>query len=334
MTVERMSHVERFRAVMDFQPFDRLPRIEWAAWWDKTIARWHGEGLPAELNDTFEISQYFGLDPYVQAWIDVRTRTPESVGHDSGPIRNMDDYRAIRPHLFPRPFKLWPQWSDWASRQDRGELVSWLTVDGFFWFPRGLFGIENHLYAFYDEPELMHCMIDDLAQWMIDTLRQISCVWRPVFMTFAEDMSYNHGPMLSRAMFDEYLAPAYRRVVPVLEELGIYPVVDSDGDVMELAGWLSEVGVRGILPLERQAGCDAAVMRSKYPKLGMIGHFDKMTMPHGLAAMAAEFDRLLPTMRQGGFIPSVDHQTPPGVSLEQYRQYLDLLARYSTMAAR
>jgi hypothetical protein len=33
-------------------------------------------------------------------------------------------------------------------------------------------------------------------------------------------------------------------------------------------------------------------------------------------------------MRTGGFIPSVDHQTPPGVSLEQYRVYLRLLAEY------
>ena len=35
-------------------------------------------------------------------------------------------------------------------------------------------------------------------------------------MTFAEDMSYNHGPMLSKALFDEFLAPYYRRLVPRL----------------------------------------------------------------------------------------------------------------------
>ena len=36
-----MNHVERFRAVMNFQPVDRLPVWEWAMWWDKTIERWH-----------------------------------------------------------------------------------------------------------------------------------------------------------------------------------------------------------------------------------------------------------------------------------------------------
>ena len=39
-----MNHVERFRAVMNFQPVDRLPRWEWAMWWDKTIARWKRRG--------------------------------------------------------------------------------------------------------------------------------------------------------------------------------------------------------------------------------------------------------------------------------------------------
>ncbi len=54
-----------------------------------------------------------------------------------------------------------------------------------------------------------------------------------------------------------------------------------------------------------------------------------MVMSRGEAAMRAEFERLLPLMRQGGFIPSVDHQTPPGVSLENYRIYLKLLKEYS-----
>jgi hypothetical protein len=60
----------------------------------------------------------------------------------------------------------------------------------------------------------------------------------------------------------------------------------------------------------------------------MIGHYDKMVMTRGEEAIHQEFERLLPLMRSGGFIPSVDHQTPPGVSLEQYRVYLRLLNEY------
>ena len=61
----------------------------------------------------------------------------------------------------------------------------------------------------------------------------------------------------------------------------------------------------------------------------MVGHFNKLTMDRGEAAMRAEFERLGPLMKSGGFIPSVDHQTPPAVSMEQYRLYLRLLNEYT-----
>jgi len=96
--------------------------------------------------------------------------------------------------------------------------------------------------------------------------------------------------------------------------------------------WLESVGVQGVLPLERQAGVDGDKLREQYPKFDLIGHYDKMVMPHGEEAMREEFERLGPLMRKGGFIASVDHQTPPGVSLEQYRIYLRLLEEYTRLS--
>lgn len=40
-----MNHVERFKAVVDGKPVDRLPMVEWAVWWDETMTRWRGEGF-------------------------------------------------------------------------------------------------------------------------------------------------------------------------------------------------------------------------------------------------------------------------------------------------
>ena len=57
-----------------------------------------------------------------------------------------------------------------------------------------------------------------------------------------------------------------------------------------------------------------------------------MVMNKGEMAMRAEFERLLPVMRTGGFIPSVDHQTPPGVSLDNYRTYIRLFGEYAARA--
>ena len=64
----------------------------------------------------------------------------------------------------------------------------------------------------------------------------------------------------------------------------------------------------------------------------MLGGFDKTIMHLGEDAMRREFERLLPAMRSGGYIPSVDHQTPPDVSVGQYRTYVKLLAEYARKA--
>lgn len=327
-----MNHVERFQAIVNFEPVDRLPRIEWASWWDQTVQRWQAEGLPTA--DRYEMYRYFGLDPYWQWWFGPRAATlPPPAGHGQGCVATMDDYERALPHLYPPPDESVEAMRPWAEAQGRGEAVVWITLEGFFWFPRTLLGIEGHLYALYDQPDLVHRINRDLVAHHLRTLDAMAPVCRPAFMTFAEDMSYNHGPMISQAQFDAFVGPYYRQVVPRLEELGIVPVVDSDGDVTRLAPWLLEVGVRGVLPLERQAGVDAAALRGAHPRLVMIGHYDKMVMTRGEAAMRAEFERLLPVMRSGGFIPSVDHQTPPGVSLDAFRVFVRLLHEYTARAA-
>ena len=55
-------------------------------------------------------------------------------------------------------------------------------------------------------------------------------------------------------------------------------------------------------------------------------------MKHGEAAMRNEFERILPAIKQGCYVPCVDHQTPPDVSLKNYRIYVELLREYAHRA--
>lgn len=330
-----MNHVERFRALMNFQPVDRLPRWEWAMWWDKTIDRWHAEGLPSYLTSVFDIHEYFGLDPYIQFWFSTTDPTIEATQHHiEGIVHSMDDYLRLQPMLFPDHAGSIGRMAPWFERQKRGDVVVWITLEGYFWFPRTLMGFTDLMYAFIDQPELVHQMNQDLLAFNLRLLELVAQAGRPTFMTVAEDMSYNHGPMISRKLCEEFLTPYYRPTVERAKEMGMLIVTDTDGDVTLLAPWLQSVGVDGVLPLERQAGVDAVKMRGQFPTLRMVGHFNKMVMTEGEDAMRAEFERLVPLMKAGGYIPSVDHQTPPSVSLDQYRVYLKLLDEYTRICPR
>ncbi len=326
-----MTTRERFQAIMNFQPFDRLPLVEWANWWTLTITRWRNEGLPVQADDRYAIVRHFGLDIYKQGKLSPYSPGfPPPPAYGAGVIKNEKDYENLRDFLYPQNAVAGGLWASWA--EERQDSVLWFTFDGCFWFPRNLFGIEGHLYAFYDQPELIHRINRDHLDFQRRALDQLCEIVTPDFMTFAEDLSYNHGPMLSRSHFDEHIKPYYKEIIPLIKEYGIIPFVDTDGNVHEIIEWLIDAGVEGVLPLERQAGNDVALLRRRYPKFHFIGAFDKLVMHRGEKAIRNEFARLIPTAIQGGFVIGCDHQTPPSVSYGNYLQYLTLFREYAQKA--
>lgn len=332
-----MTNRDRLRAVLSFEkPDDRLPMVEWASWWDLTLEAWYKQGLSRDI-PWDKICVELGLDYQRQFWFPSRGAGFPAPKYHGGPVMEDEaDYEKLLPFLYP---KNGINGTVDALRQlkpmhDEGGVFIWFSMDGAFWFPRTLFGIENHLYSFYDYPELYHRILDDLAEYQLAAMEKIYEVCTPEFMTIAEDMSYNNGPMLSQSCFEEFCAPYYKKVVPYIREHGTKVIVDTDGDVTKMIPWLRAVGVEGVLPLERQAGVDINAIRADFPDFLMIGAFDKMTMRVSAEAMRGEFERVLPVMKSGGFIASVDHQTPPDCPLERYKKYVDMLREYSEKAVR
>lgn len=332
-----MNMRERFLSVMRFErPDDRLPMIEWAGWWDLTTNRWKKEGMPkcTSYDETYD---YFHLDRLecIKAG-GCSAKCPEPAYHGAPIITDEASYEAIRPFILNDELveRYRQDALNFRERHEMGEIAIRLWFDGFFWFPRTLFGIENHFYAFYDYPALMHRINNDLAEYDIRVMEAIFPILTPDMVGFAEDMSYNHGPMLSYELFQDFLMPYYAKVVPYMKERGIKVMVDTDGDVTQMIPWLLEAGMDGIYPLERQAGVDIAKIRETYPDLLLMGAYDKMVMSKGEREMRAEFERLLPIMRSGGYVPATDHQVPPEVSLDNFRLYLRLYREYCEKAVK
>lgn len=332
-----MTNRERFHKVMNGDNnIDCCPALEWAIWWDKTLMSWIEEGMPSNMGDK-ELFDYFNLDDNVQFWFPHRTANcPPEQFHGSGIITNEEDYERMKPFLYPEDAvtSMLNIIEQTIPRYKSGETIVWYTLNGFFWFPRELFGIENHMYAFYDYPKLYHRICNDLLEWQIGVLNEFAQYMKADFMTIAEDMSYNHGPMISENLFDEYMKPYYQMLIPEIKKHGTRVFVDSDGNVEKAISWFVGAGVEGILPLERQAGVDIEKIRMVWPDFLMLGGFDKMSMFKEKEDIQAEFERILPVIRSGRYLPSMDHQTPPGVTMENYRYYISLLKKYGQQACK
>ena len=327
-----MTARERFLTVLDGRlPADRLPMIEWAAWWDTTMKRWLGEGFPEGL-DFSQSLRYFGLDELYCPGCS--PHVPPAPGHGLGVIENEGDYERIRGAMYPDSAieALVNSAKGLKPRHDAGEIVVRVWLDGFFWFPRRLFGIEQHLFAFYDHPELMERIVADLRDFNMKALSALFGVMKPDFIGYGEDMSYNHGPMVSEECFDRFMVPHYLAQNNFCHENNVKALIDSDGDITVMVPWFMRAGIDGVYPLERQANVDIAKIREKYPEFIMLGGFDKMVMNKGEEAIRGEFERILPVMKSSRYIPSVDHQTPPGVSFEDYKTYIKLFKEYCEKA--
>ncbi|MCQ2399424.1 MAG: hypothetical protein MJ072_02840, partial [Clostridia bacterium] len=300
--VENLTASERIYNVLHGKETDRLPVMEWAPIWEPTYERWASEGLNVKHDGKKswrEIQLYLGLDANVQTWFGPRTPDcPKPLSFGAGIAKNQSEFNELKRYLYPDPSKIvGKDYFDWLKKtRDEGNTINWFTMDGFFWYPREILGIEEHLYSFYDQPEFYAELCAGYLDWLKKVVEYIGNNFRFDFMTFAEDMSYNNGPMLSKNHFDEFLAPYYKEIIPLIKKLDIPVFIDSDGDITQAVDWYAGVGANGMLPLERKAGVDVSVYLEKHPEMYFLGHFDKTCMKFGEEAMRTEFERLRPSI--------------------------------------
>ena len=73
---------------------------------------------------------------------------------------------------------------------------------------------------------------------------------------------------------------------------------------------------------------DPVALRQQFGReLRIGGGFDKRLVSRGSAAVKTELDRLAPVIREGGFLPGIDHSVPGDVSWDNYRHYVDLITQ-------
>lgn len=212
-----------------------------------------------------------------------------------------------------------------------GAFALRFRIQGFFWCPRDLFGIEEHLVSYYEEPELLK----EISRFQLDVYKEqlegILRIIRPSTFFFEEDFSGRNGPMISPDCFNEFIAPCYKEIIPFLKERGVGEVfLDTDGDFTLMIPSMLECGLDGVLPVDVNAGVDIVKVREQFPTLKFWGGFNKLSIIDGPEAIDAEFRRLEPVIRQGGCIICTDHQAAPQTPLVHYQYYLKRLREVMT----
>ena len=248
----------------------------------------------------------------------------------SFPVSNADDFKEIKKryaaNLGGRYPAMWqeimlPRWKDRQHPLILGENCSTL---GFYWRAREWMGTENLSYAWYDMPELMHEMMEFIADYTIAVSKPVLEQTDVEYVMINEDMSMKNGPLLSPGHYKKFIFPHMKRLVDYYKSNGVrYVMVDTDGNCEALIPLLMDAGVDGIWPLERVAGMDPVEIRKTYGRdLRLTGGVDKMEIAKGKAAIDNHLAAMVPLIEEGGFIPTIDHTASPDISLENFVYYM------------
>ncbi len=251
------------------------------------------------------------------------------------PVKDRASWNEYKKRLDPNTPERWP--SDWnAYVQEMNKLgeetpIS-LSVGGFYHYPREWIGSERILYMFYDDPNLIEDMMEQMLYLETEVIKRVLKDIRVDMANFGEDMAYKSGPLISPAMVRKFMMPRYKKITDLLHSYGVDVIyMDSDGNLNELIPLWLEVGINYVWPLEVAAHNDAVALRKKYGKnLILSGNIDKRALAKGKEAIREEVMSKVPfLLEQGGYFPTVDHNVPPDVTFENYCYYINTMREVS-----
>lgn len=224
-----------------------------------------------------------------------------------------------------------------AVRDAAGEgLMVQQDLIGGYMYLRSLVGPEEIMYMVHDDPDLIHdCMRTwfDLADAVI-AKHQKYVTLDEIYL--AEDICYNHGPLISPAMMWEFLFPYYQQLIANIKgrqrdkERKLYVQIDTDGYCIPVIDeYRKAVGMDMMDPFEVASGCDVVEVGRKWPELVISGGIDKRVLAKDVATIDRYLESILPVMRKrGGYVPTCDHGVPPEVPWEHYLHYRQRCVEY------
>jgi uroporphyrinogen-III decarboxylase len=353
-----MNDRERFVNTLTGRPVDRVPFMKIFGGTGSVLPGWESEhpGLSDEIDELlkFEGTYRGWATTPVNFWMSQRgapvvveedetrivQRYPDGMveelrkGKDfhhqtiEWPIKTRADWERYRAAYLQAddPSRFPDNWPELVEEYKHRTHPLQLTHGGVYGFARTLMGDEALLFAVYDDPGLVHEMMDVYTDMILSIWTRMVKDVDFDLVEFWEDMASKNGCLISPKTFREFMTPNYLRVVEFAREHGVEVIlVDSDGYIDDLAEVMMESGVTAMYPFEIGAGCDLPEVRRRYPTMGIVGGLAKECMIEGPKTIDLEIEKVRDHIKLGRMIPGPDHFVLSNVSWENYRYFMERL---------
>jgi uroporphyrinogen decarboxylase len=342
------------RRVLNGEFPDRVPLDD--SYWQTTIDRWRGEGLPAGASPR----DHFGTNEIVCLGGDYTMQFPERVLFEGDGVRRYwDSDGALRRDLHVA--EGWTsQWldftivtrEDWLAHRERmayneSRVASWVLdayrrarAEGRFicyaahacFHPTWMrIGMENMLMWMLDDPGFIDELFAAHAQLVIDIyegMRRRGIEFDGARL--ADDLGYRVAPLISPALYRELVYPHHKRLCDHFRAHGLKTILHSDGNIAPLIPHFLDAGFVALNPLEVKAGLDVRALEAQYgDRLVYYGNIDVRKLSGSREDVEEEvIGKLSAIAAHGRYIYHSDHSVPNSVSYENYAYAIELVRRY------
>ena len=244
------------------------------------------------------------------------------------PVRDRESWEFYKERMTPTETMPRDEMEGRCKALDDRDTPLVVSAGSTYGTVRGLMGPEAASMAFYDDPELVH----DILQWNLNGVREHSFPLierlKPEIVGMGEDLCYNHGMMLSPAHFREFCGKHYQEVCDCAHASGAELVaIDTDGNAMEFTSLAASYGVNAIYPYEVKAGNDLFELRECYPQFRLFGWLEKETVNEGNEETIEPeiMGKVPPLLEKGGYFPNGDHGIQPPVTFPNLCKFMTIL---------
>jgi len=318
-----MNSKDRFLKTLSYDSPDRPPLFEDGIR-DEVLKEWHTQGLGRhdDLEALFTYDQREELEP------DLEPRP-----HPTHWPKSMKGLHKLSARLDPRdPQRLPEDWEAqvavWKTRHD--PLI--LRVHRGYFLTMGVYGwsrFTDSIAILIDNPGLVKYWLNTYADFTGQLVERVLSEVQVDAALFSEPIGGNHGPLISPAMYKEFVLTSYRPILDVLRAHGVANLI-----------YRTYANTRALLPEVVKAGfnclwaceCNAEAMdyiqiRKEFGRdLRLIGGIDSDALRQSKEEIYREVMRVVqPLLAEGGYIPLADGRVREDVNYQNYVYYRKLL---------
>jgi hypothetical protein len=324
-----MTTRERFLTVMSLGKPDRIPYFEEGIRND-VLKAWRKQGLSSntELSNMFITDHFEEIAPELDPIPDFKT-WPSTV----------DGISALKNRLNPNDRRRFPKnWNKIFHLYKKNDQVVFYRVH------RGLFlslGV-NKWNRFIDvisllveDPDFVQRVLTIQAEFTAEILNNTLKQIKIDAVIFGEPIGGNEGPLVSPAMYEEFVLKSFDPIFSVLNNNNIKNLIlRTYANARILIPSFIKYGINCLWACETNVeAMDYRELRREFGRdLRLIGGIDLDSLRQDKEAIRREIEgKVPPLIAEGGYIPLADGRIRRDVTFENYVYYRQLLEEVTNM---